>query len=89
MSEFLCIDGPLAGVTLVLVEPQATGSEVVIEVVDVGQAPECVPRYTYVVESRSAECQAGRLRFLDLVVREAEPPTAGPRRSAPVGVLAP
>ena len=63
MTDYLCVDGPLAGRVIGAPDVDAPGRSVVIEVTDVGQGPGETPRFEYVVESRSTECRAGRLRF--------------------------
>lgn len=62
VSEYVFVDGPLAGQVLGSSEIHVAGDALVIEVVDVGQMPDGIPRFDYVVESAPWESQPGRLR---------------------------
>lgn len=62
MPEYVLIDGPLAGHSLGSSEVHAAGDTLAIEVVDIAQSPDEIPRYDYFVESGPGETQPGRLR---------------------------
>ena len=62
MSEYVFVDGPLAGQVLGSSEVHVAGDALVIEVVDVAQMPDRIPRFDYVVECEPGEGRPGRLR---------------------------
>ena len=62
MPEYVLIDGPLAGQSLASSELHALGERLVVEVVDVVQAADDVPRYDYLVDSAPIGGLPGRLR---------------------------
>jgi hypothetical protein len=62
MPEYVFVDGPLAGQTLGSSEPHAAGDTLAVEVVDIAQCPDDIPRFDYLVESEPDECRPGRLR---------------------------
>ncbi|WP_024287410.1 hypothetical protein [Cellulomonas sp. KRMCY2] len=62
MPEYHFIDGPLAGQTLASSEPHTEGEVLAIEVVDMDQHPDQIPRFDYYVESGPDQCRPGRLR---------------------------
>lgn len=62
MSEYFFVDGPLAGQTLSSGELHTEGQVLAVEVVDVAQHPDRIPRFDYYVESRPDQYRPGRLR---------------------------
>jgi hypothetical protein len=64
VPEYVLVDGPLAGQCYGSSERHAPGETVVVEVVDVVQAPEDVPRYDYLVDSLPVGALPGRLRHV-------------------------
>ena len=66
MSEYEFIDGPLAGQTLTSSDPHREGEVLAVEVVDLAQYPDEVPRFDYYVESGPVPGENGRLRHASL-----------------------
>lgn len=61
MPEYVLVDGPLAGQAVDSSSPHEPGETVVIEVVDVAQSPDEVPRYDYRVDRVPTDARPGRL----------------------------
>lgn len=66
MSEYEFVDGPLAGQSLTSSEPHLEGEVLAVEVIDLAQYPEEVPRFDYYVESPPLPGANGRLRHASL-----------------------
>ena len=62
MPEYVLVDGPLAGQVLGSSDHHLIGEALLIEVVDIAQAPEDVPRYDYRVATEPAGACPGSLR---------------------------
>lgn len=63
MSEYLFVNGPLAGQAITSSDPHAPGDVLAVEVVDVVQHPDDVPLYSYRVEALPDPQGPGRLRL--------------------------
>lgn len=64
MPEYVLVDGPLAGQSYGSSDRHKHGETVVIEVVDVAQSAEDVPRYDYLVDALPVGVRPGRLRHV-------------------------
>lgn len=64
MPEYVLVDGPLAGHAVDSSCRHEPGETVVIEVVDVAQSPDEVPRYDYRVDRAPTDARPGRLRHV-------------------------
>ncbi|NTW41279.1 MAG: hypothetical protein HGA44_15635 [Cellulomonadaceae bacterium] len=62
VPDYVFVDGPLAGQTLLSDETHDEGELVAIEVMDVAQEPELIPRYDYYVETLADLDAPGTLR---------------------------
>jgi len=62
VSEYEFIDGPLAGQTLASSDPHSEGEVLAVEVIDLAQHPDDVPRFDYYVEAGPVPGGLGRLR---------------------------
>ncbi|MDD9206312.1 hypothetical protein PU560_07500 [Georgenia sp. 10Sc9-8] len=67
MPDHVFIDGPLAGQIINLRQGRdgRLGATVIVEVVDLDQTPEGVPRFVYLLESAPRADEPGRLRHAD------------------------